>query len=344
MGSGRGALLFMEPVDHGAQLPVLGAGLQARGRAGSSQITYTQCVVAGLSSFAGDGVSGILHRMGLGGAAAQIMGREECLAQSDEVRAACNAIHVYDDFGADSSGVQRAVALGHEHDIPVRRRQLPKPLLKQVIGQSVLSTVVPLGLLAVFAVGTVASGRGLARGAMRLWRAKARNFTKTPNKSVVTIISSALLQSKVVVGAMSDADEAASPAVVPVTPTPVVTEVHTLTFWPLLYVGLLVVGIVTLTLLDWANVKMNEFMAMFAISGLFGGVMTAYNLGTKANLTIAQLWPSLVACILAAILMLCLSRGLAVWHPDAASGQELKVGGDGEVADLGSSESTASDE
>jgi len=104
---------------------------------------------------------------------------------------------------------------------------------------------------------------------------------------------------------------------------PVIVEVHLLTFWPLLYIGLLVGTVVALTLLDWKAIKMNEFAAMFAVSGLFGCVMTAYNLGAKGNLTWRNLWPSLLTTVLAAVVMLGLARVLAVYHPDIASGTQV---------------------
>jgi hypothetical protein len=106
---------------------------------------------------------------------------------------------------------------------------------------------------------------------------------------------------------------------------PVVMSLHVMTFWPLIYVGMLVVVLVVLTLLDWQSIKMNSFASMFAVSGLFGCVMTAYNVGTKANLTWRGLWPSMLLTVLAAALMLGLARGLAVWHPDVASGQQAPV-------------------
>ena len=99
----------------------------------------------------------------------------------------------------------------------------------------------------------------------------------------------------------------------------IVAKVQTLTFWPLINVGILVVILIALTLLDWVNIRMNEFASMFAVAGIFGCVMTSYNVGTKKNLEWNNLWPSMLTTVLAVILLLGLARGLAVWKPDIAS-------------------------
>jgi hypothetical protein len=141
----------------------------------ASHITYTQWCMAGLNTFAGDGVSEIVHHfLGHMGVFSQVLGRDRCIAQSNDVRRQCDAVVVYTDFGEDSSGVREAVRLAAKHKIPVVRKKLPPALMAQVVGRSDLSTVVPLLCMVPPLVGAAVMGRGAFRFARTMWRLSRR--------------------------------------------------------------------------------------------------------------------------------------------------------------------------
>jgi hypothetical protein len=147
----------------------------------ASHITYTQWVLGGLNSHAGDAFSEIVHRSFKTGAAAQVLGRKECIEQSNSIRRKCDALIVYDDFGHDqSTGVKDAITLAQSHGILVKYKRLPEPLLNQVFGQTVLSTVLPLAMMALPVVGAAATGRFFSRvatRAFRKWKKKGHPFS-----------------------------------------------------------------------------------------------------------------------------------------------------------------------
>jgi hypothetical protein len=138
----------------------------------ASHLTYTQWCVAGVNSFAGDGVSeAVRQAVGHLGGFRQVLSREACLAQSDDVRRQCDAIVVYCDYDtSQSSGVTRAVKLADAHGIPVIPRYLPPHLMRQVVGESVLSTVVPVLCAAPALLGAAVATRGGFRLLRRAWR------------------------------------------------------------------------------------------------------------------------------------------------------------------------------
>ena len=145
----------------------------------ASHITFTQFVLFGMNSFVGDGLSEVLfHRLFASKMSSQSLGRSYCLDLTDEVREECDKIVVYDDFGTQSSGVQRAIALGKERSIPVEYKQLPPDMMKHVFGQSVLSTVVPLCSMAITAVGTAVCARGGWRFGVQSVRRFRRQWKK----------------------------------------------------------------------------------------------------------------------------------------------------------------------
>ena len=137
----------------------------------ASHITFTQFVLAGCNScVGGDGVSEIIfHKLSKSGATAQCIGREECLNLTDEVRKICDEIVVYDEFGTSSSGVQRAIKLGQHYEIPIVYKQLPPDLKREIIGQSVKSTIVPLFLTTLSLAGAFTLCKWCRDGARFLW-------------------------------------------------------------------------------------------------------------------------------------------------------------------------------
>jgi hypothetical protein len=72
------------------------------------------------------------------------------------------------------------VRLATEHDIPVVRKRLPPVLMDQVIGRSVLSTVVPLLCMAPPLIGAAIMGRGAFRFARSMWRRAQRPRQQPP--------------------------------------------------------------------------------------------------------------------------------------------------------------------
>ena len=68
------------------------------------------------------------------------------------------------------------------------------------------------------------------------------------------------------------------------------------TFWPLVPIGALVLVLLLLTLLSRNGIPVNTFIAMFAVSGLFGLTMVSFSLELTRKLTWKILWrPYLVA-------------------------------------------------
>ena len=106
----------------------------------------TQAVVFGMRMFFGDSLCTLL--LGLNyfetAAAKYVIGRQRTLDTTNLARKVkCDAVVCFTDFGI-SSGMQSAIDAAEAAHVPVHYKQLPEDAMKHVLGQSFLSTVLPV--------------------------------------------------------------------------------------------------------------------------------------------------------------------------------------------------------
>jgi hypothetical protein len=90
-------------------------------------------------------------------------------------------------------------------------------------------------------------------------------------------------------------------------------------FWPLLFVGVICVVLLLLTILSRKGIRINTFMAMMAVSGMFGMVMVSFALEIAKPITWKDIWRPFVLSM--AVVTVCLVSGwlLELGKPDLAS-------------------------
>lgn len=91
------------------------------------------------------------------------------------------------------------------------------------------------------------------------------------------------------------------------------------TFWPLLPLGFLAVFLLFLTLFSRWGIRMNTFMSMFAISGLFGLTMVAFSLELVKSLKWEDIWKPFTICIGLCVVSFVSGWLLELNQPDLAS-------------------------
>jgi len=76
------------------------------------------------------------------------------------------------------------------------------------------------------------------------------------------------------------------------------------TFWPILFIGVACALLLILTVFSRRGIRINTFMAMFAVSGLFGMTMVAFALELEKELTWKVIWkPFTIAVTIAVVLV-----------------------------------------
>lgn len=107
-------------------------------------LTDTQYVKFGWNSYVGDSV-GVLVKYMFPRLAKYDVGREETIDKTNNIRRTkVNKLVYYTDFGV-SAGMQSGIDAAKNAGVPVEERKLPKDMMKDIFGQSVLSTVLPIG-------------------------------------------------------------------------------------------------------------------------------------------------------------------------------------------------------
>lgn len=77
------------------------------------------------------------------------------------------------------------------------------------------------------------------------------------------------------------------------------------TFYPILFLGAACVLLLILTIFSRRGIRINTFMAMMAVSGLFGMTMVAFSLELEKALTWKVIWkPFTVAMAIVVLLVL----------------------------------------
>lgn len=105
-------------------------------------ICNTQIVKFGYNTYIGDTYGTFLMKLSKN-LLKYYIGREDTLRITNGVRQThIDRIVCYTDFGI-SSGMKSAIDVANANNIPVEMRKLPPELLKEVFGQSFLSTILP---------------------------------------------------------------------------------------------------------------------------------------------------------------------------------------------------------
>lgn len=86
-------------------------------------------------------------------------------------------------------------------------------------------------------------------------------------------------------------------------------NVKTFTFWPVLFILVACALLLVLTFLSRKGIRINTFLAMMAVSGLFGLTMVGFSLELVHELTWKIIWKPFVISI-AVVVVLVLSGWL----------------------------------
>jgi len=114
------------------------------------QLSNTQVVKWGLDGYLGDSFAACAVKL-LPKSWTQKygIGREKTLEVTNDIRKTkVDKVLVYRDFGI-SSGMKSAIKVAEENGVEIEYRNLPKDKLNNVIGQSFMSTFVPLSKLGI---------------------------------------------------------------------------------------------------------------------------------------------------------------------------------------------------
>lgn len=104
----------------------------------------TQITKFGVNGYIGDSYASFLLSCFGNNIYKYALGREKTLDITNATRVKhMDKIICYIDFGI-SSGMQSAIDVANEAGIPVEQRKLPPDLMKEVFGQSFMSTVLPI--------------------------------------------------------------------------------------------------------------------------------------------------------------------------------------------------------
>jgi len=107
-------------------------------------ICNTQIVKFGCNTYIGDTVGELLLRFFGKNIIKYSLGRDETLRITNSVRQThVDKVVCYTDFGI-SGGMQSAIDAAKLSNTPVEKRKLPPDLKKEVFGQSITSTIIPV--------------------------------------------------------------------------------------------------------------------------------------------------------------------------------------------------------
>lgn len=82
-------------------------------------------------------------------------------------------------------------------------------------------------------------------------------------------------------------------------------KIKSFTFWPVLFLLVACALLLILTLLSRKGIRINTFLAMMAVSGLFGLTMVGFSLELVHELTWNIIWkPFVISIVVVAILVL----------------------------------------
>lgn len=82
------------------------------------------------------------------------------------------------------------------------------------------------------------------------------------------------------------------------------TLIKKFTFWPLLFIGVACALLLILTILSRQGIRVNTFLAMMGVSGLFGLTMVAFSLELDKPITWKVIWkPFVIAMVIVVILV-----------------------------------------
>ncbi len=75
-------------------------------------------------------------------------------------------------------------------------------------------------------------------------------------------------------------------------------------FWPILFIGVACVLLLILTIFSRRGIRINTFLAMMAVSGLFGMTMVSFALELEKELTWKVIWkPFTIAFVISVVLI-----------------------------------------
>lgn len=82
------------------------------------------------------------------------------------------------------------------------------------------------------------------------------------------------------------------------------TTTKKFTFWPILFILVACVVLLILTILSRKGIRINTFLAMMAVSGMFGLTMVGFSLELVHDITWSMIWkPLVIAIVIVAVLI-----------------------------------------
>lgn len=124
--------------------------IQANTHASLTDVTWTphivntQCVKLGMNGYISDFWAVFFSALLPNSEKKYFIGRDETLNRTNEIRKTkIDKIICYTDYGI-SSGMQQAIDIATEYNIPIEYRTLPYELKKDIFGESFMSTVIPI--------------------------------------------------------------------------------------------------------------------------------------------------------------------------------------------------------
>ena len=97
-----------------------------------------------------------------------------------------------------------------------------------------------------------------------------------------------------------------------------VSSTKKFTFWPILFIVVSCVVLLILTILSRKGIRINTFLAMMAVSGLFALTMVGFSLELVHDLTWDMIWKPLVVAIAVVVVLIVSGWLIELGKPDLA--------------------------
>jgi hypothetical protein len=88
------------------------------------------------------------------------------------------------------------------------------------------------------------------------------------------------------------------------------------TFYPILFIGVACVLLLLLTIFSRRGIRINTFLAMMAVSGMFGMTMVAFSLELEKELTWKVIWKPFTIAVAISIVLVVAGWLVELGKPD----------------------------